>query len=166
MSDHTRPTDKPYGPSVESSDDGGTWMTKGELARVRRISVASADRLIRRQGWRRQPGNDGRVRVLVPSDWQSPERNALRTDPTDRPTDGVSADPTDRGANPTDTGLLARGLAALEDAVAGLREQLSGAGERPSRYGTPASRRSAGTDRRAERRDGDDARRGRPDAGG
>ncbi len=46
----------PYG----KDDDGGAWMTKRELASIRRISVASADRLARRMKWRKQPGNDGR----------------------------------------------------------------------------------------------------------
>src|SRR5262249_36765384 len=48
--------------------DEGTWLTKAELAARRAISIASATKLIRRSGWRRQPGNDGRVRVLVPWD--------------------------------------------------------------------------------------------------
>lgn len=51
------------------SETDGTWLTKAEIARVRGITIASAYRLIRRQGWRRQPGNDGKIRVLVPSDW-------------------------------------------------------------------------------------------------
>jgi hypothetical protein len=121
MSDHTHPTDESYGPdrlSVGSPDDGGTWLTKAELARVRRISVASADRLIRRQGWRRQPGNDGRVRVLVPSDWIKPGAG----NPTDResqnPTD-ILQNPTDNVPDPTD---IARYIVAFEAALTVLRE--------------------------------------------
>jgi hypothetical protein len=59
---------EPDNPGPSDDAAGGAWMTKTELARARRISIASVDRLIRRKGWRRQPGNDGRVRVLVPSD--------------------------------------------------------------------------------------------------
>src|SRR3954466_11064812 len=67
--------------------DAGVWMTKAELAKVRRITPASADRLIRRQRWQKQPGNDGRARVLVPPDWTNPP-------PTDKP-DRPQNDPTD-----------------------------------------------------------------------
>jgi hypothetical protein len=62
----------------------GAWMTKAELARVRGISIASAYRLIRRQGWRRQPGNDGKIRALVPSDWVEPREADQRDSQTDR----------------------------------------------------------------------------------
>jgi hypothetical protein len=46
----------------------GQWMTLAELARARGTSKASAARLVRRHKWRRQPGNDGHVRVLVPAE--------------------------------------------------------------------------------------------------
>jgi hypothetical protein len=45
--------------------DGARRMTYAELADVRGISGASAERLVRRR-WSRQAGNDGVVRVLVP----------------------------------------------------------------------------------------------------
>lgn len=105
----------------EGQEAGGRWMTKAELARVRPIALGSADRLIRRQGWRRQPGNDGRVRVLVPDDW-------LQIDPNDRPTNDPRAKPTD--------GLMPQALAALEDAHATLREQLTAANLRAERAET------------------------------
>jgi len=44
-------------------------MTFAELAEVRRISKASAIKLIRRHGWRRQRDNKGHVRALVPLPW-------------------------------------------------------------------------------------------------
>ena len=47
----------------------GVWMTKAELAALRRISSGSANRLIRRQRWARRRGNDGRTHVLVPKRW-------------------------------------------------------------------------------------------------
>jgi hypothetical protein len=115
-----------------NSDDGyltnGVWMTKAQLAAVRRISVASADRLIRRQGWRKHPGNDGRARVLVPSDWAvsraSGPMDAPRANPTDeqpaRPVVAIS--PTDSAAGPTD---ITHAVSTLESAVSMLREQLA-----------------------------------------
>jgi hypothetical protein len=45
------------------------WMTKAEFAAARRISLGSANRLIRQRRWERQPGDDGRIRVLVPRPW-------------------------------------------------------------------------------------------------
>jgi hypothetical protein len=47
----------------------GVWMTKAELATLRRISSGWANRLIRRQRWVRRRGNDGRTHVLVPKPW-------------------------------------------------------------------------------------------------
>lgn len=98
----------------------GVWLTKAEIASVRRISVASADRLIRRKCWRKQLGNDGRARVLVPTDWASSEARS----PTDRPplnrTDKQSV-PTDEPNVPTDRNCEVRILA---DHVTTLREQL------------------------------------------
>jgi len=44
------------------------WMTYGELGRARGISVTSARNLAYRRNWRRQPGNDGTIRVAVPLD--------------------------------------------------------------------------------------------------
>ena len=46
--------------------DGARRMTYAELADMRRISVASAERLVRRRRWERISGNDGVVRVSVP----------------------------------------------------------------------------------------------------
>jgi hypothetical protein len=45
--------------------NGARRMTYAELANVRGISAASAERLVRRRRWPRQTGNDGIVRVLV-----------------------------------------------------------------------------------------------------
>jgi hypothetical protein len=46
--------------------DGARRMTYAELADVRGISAASAERLVHRRRWARQVGNDGIVRVTVP----------------------------------------------------------------------------------------------------
>jgi len=99
-------------PPVESSAADSVWMTKVELAAVRRISTASADRLIRRQGWRKERGNDGRARVLVPRIWAEPRW----TNPTDSP----RANPTDAASNPRDSD---RAIAVLEVALGALREE-------------------------------------------
>ena len=97
---------------MELNAADGIWMTKVELAAIRRISTASADRLIRRQGWRKERGNDGRARVLVPRIWAEPRR----TNPPAHARTNLAA-----GAiSPADDH---RAITALEVAVAALREE-------------------------------------------
>ena len=93
----------------DDAGTGGRWMTYDELAAMRGIKRIGAVRLVQRYKWRRQAGNDGRARVLVPRDALQPVRG------------------TDAGTT------LAGALAALEDAVSGLREQLDVANARAER---------------------------------
>jgi hypothetical protein len=116
-----KPTDMPRSGDHDPAD--GIWMTKAQLAAVRRISVASADRLIRRQGWRKRPGNDGRARVLVPRIWAEPRHgsptDALQSNPTDQydhPRDAPPADPTDKSPDPTDKTFVISVLQAAVEA--------------------------------------------------
>jgi hypothetical protein len=115
------------------SDDAGTggrWMTYDELAAMRGIKRIGAVRLVQRYKWRRQAGNDGRARVLVPHDALQPVRgtDAGTSAPEPiAPTSAGSAAENDAGT------LLAGALAALEGAVAGLREQLDAANGRAER---------------------------------
>ena len=51
----------------DASGDG-RWLTYGELAQIRGISKASAERMVFRNGWRRQKDNQRIVRALVPVD--------------------------------------------------------------------------------------------------
>ena len=102
--------------SGDMSGDG-RWMTYDELAKLRGIARASAERLVLRNRWRRQRGNDRTVRILVPT-------NGLSGDMSDDVSGDVSAD----------TGLLLSGaLSALEDAVSALREQLDASNARAER---------------------------------
>ena len=94
-----------------------TWMSYAELGRLRGTSAASAKRFANRKRWRKQPGNDGTVRVAVPPGGTVP-RETIRVEP------GETV-PRDHGRDrDRDRHLLPQALAALEDAVAGLREQL------------------------------------------
>jgi len=56
------------------ADEGADsrWMSYAELAEARRISNASAIRLVVRRGWRRQADNQGTMRALVPLKWSEP----------------------------------------------------------------------------------------------
>jgi hypothetical protein len=53
--------------SLSTADNDGAWLSFPELARLRGINLTSAFRLARRHSWRRQKGNDGKLRVLVPA---------------------------------------------------------------------------------------------------
>jgi hypothetical protein len=83
------------------ADDGAEsrWMSYTELAEARRISTASAVRLVLRRGWRRQQDNQGVNRALVPPNWWEPAP-------------GRNFDPETQ-----------RTIAALEASVAALRER-------------------------------------------
>ena len=82
--------------SGDTSGDG-RWLTFDELANLRGITRASAERLAQRSRWSRQLGNDQAVRVLVPTDSLSGGK---------------------RGADAQ--GLIASALARLEATVAAL----------------------------------------------
>ena len=105
------------GMSGDTSGDG-RWLTYDELAKFRRISKASAERLVFRRHWRRQRGNDHITRALVPLDF-------LSGDASPDTSGEASGD-----ISPDTRGLLTGALAALEDAVAALREQLEQANRR------------------------------------
>jgi hypothetical protein len=99
-------------------DDAGTgrWLTYDELAVVRGIKRSGAVRLVQRLKWRRQAGNDGKARILVPHDEL---RVVSGTRPhTDRPRRGG-----DDGGGTSFDGTMSvhtRALAVLEEAVTGL----------------------------------------------
>ena len=52
-------------PLGDTSGDG-RWLTYDELAKLRGITKASAERLVLRNRWRRQRDNQRVVRILVP----------------------------------------------------------------------------------------------------
>ncbi len=98
-----RPEDSPADTSAE-----GQWLTLADLGRARGISKASAARLVRRHKWRRQAGNDGRVRVLVPPD-------ALEDSPADSPQ--VSPADMSRAISAFEAAIAASGERAQADAA-------------------------------------------------
>jgi hypothetical protein len=115
------------------SDDAGTggrWMTYDELAAMRGIKRIGAVRLVQRYKWRRQAGNDGRARVLVPHDALQPVQG---TDAGTSASEPVAPTSAGSAAGNDASTMLAGALAALEDAVAGLREQLDAANGRAER---------------------------------
>jgi hypothetical protein len=101
---------------IGDAGDGGTWMTKAELAAARGISIESVERLMRRHRWRRQPGNDNRVRVLVPPDWLAPRES----DPPHRPPPLPIGDP------PAHPPPLRSDGEAVETVLSALREAHAG----------------------------------------
>lgn len=53
-------------PNEPNEPNPGQWLTYDEAAKLLRIAPESVQRRAQREGWQRQPGNDGRARVLVP----------------------------------------------------------------------------------------------------
>jgi hypothetical protein len=65
-----RATDRPPGRPSDGPpvDQSARWISFNDLAALRGISRASASKLVRRHGRRRQTDNQGRVLILVPAE--------------------------------------------------------------------------------------------------
>jgi hypothetical protein len=94
----------------------GRWLTYDEIAAVRGTQRVGAIRWVQRHKWRRQPGNDGLVRVLVPPDALTPTTPPRRSAPT---------------VTPDSAAAFTVALATIREAhageVAALRERLTDA---------------------------------------
>jgi hypothetical protein len=66
--------------SQKESADAGRWLNYAEIAALRRISKASAERLVRRRRWRKQTDNRGVARAYVPEDWCAAAAKDIRAD--------------------------------------------------------------------------------------
>ena len=95
------------------------WLTFAELALARGINEPSARKLVRRHKWRRQTGNQGIVRTLVPAEALDRPRDDPGTDLAHDPRSDPSDEP--------------RAIIALEAAITALREQLEQANSRADR---------------------------------
>jgi hypothetical protein len=126
-------------------DNDGKWLTFIELSQARGISLPSARKLVRRHKWRRQAGNDGVVRILVPSDAldrPTPDPGAdldtaSRTDP------GPDCSP-DPGTGSWDISSV---FSTLQTAVASLTERAESAEKRADRAETRAEMAEARANR-------------------
>src|SRR5215469_8692794 len=108
------------GAGMDAADVGpdvgaGAWLTYGQLAEVRQISRRAAVRLAQRHHLRRQPGNDGKVRVWVPADMAA--SSPFRPHPPASPpaTDRASPEVTD--VRPDAPASATQALAVLEAAL-------------------------------------------------
>ena len=77
-------TDRP------SVDQEARWISFNDLAALRGISRASASKLVRRHGWRRQTDNQGHVLILVPAEALDRPSDSQGTRPWDSPADRPS----------------------------------------------------------------------------
>jgi hypothetical protein len=106
-----------------AGDDTGIWLTYEALAVARDIQRDAARRLAQRHRWRRQTGNDGLARVLVPPEWVSTSRDIAGDDlglATAQP-DVVAPD-------------VAGVVTALQGAIDTLRQQLVRADARSDEF--------------------------------
>jgi hypothetical protein len=100
-----------------ATDDAGVWMTYEALADARDIQRDAARRLAQRHRWRRQTGNDGLARVLVPPEWASTRRDISR--------DIAGDDPRSASVQPDVVAPDVAGVVtALQGAIDTLRQQL------------------------------------------
>lgn len=117
-------------------------MSYVELARVRGIGVESAERLVRRKGWLKQIGNDGRTIIFVPlaevrktqakpRQKKSAPESALVGLPDNAPV-RLTTEGTDSAVRPTILPSAPDAMRVLEQALATLREQLERAENRAS----------------------------------
>jgi hypothetical protein len=90
--------------------EDGRWLSYAEIAAARGINKLSAERLVRRHRWRRQPDNQGGVRIFVPLTWVESPAQLADTDQADSGPD-VKPD-------------IEEAVAALEAALAVLADQL------------------------------------------
>lgn len=128
----------------------GSWMTYSQLAQARQIGRRAAIRLAQRHHLRRQPGNDGSVRVWVPADMatSSPFRPFPPATPNADVDDSQEAD-----ARLDPTPPQTQALATLESALRAadaradaaialadkLADELADAGDRAGRAETRAA---------------------------
>jgi len=119
LRDGHRATDGPSDrPSARAMDDPpARWIGFAELADLRGISRASASKLVRRHGWRRQTDNQGHVLILVPV----AALDRPQDSPVGRPQVASEGQASDR---PSDGAPLDAFLTAIREAHAGETEAL------------------------------------------
>jgi hypothetical protein len=93
----------------------GRWCSYDEAAELLGISRGGVRNLARKRSWARRPGNDGRTRILVPTDAVPARTDALNDAAHDAGTDARIDPAPDAGAE------LRAQMARLEGEVAGLR---------------------------------------------
>ena len=112
------------------------------------IKRVAAIRLVQRHKWRKQAGNDGLARVLVPPEWAKPGDRAPRDIAPDV-TGDVALD---------DGGDVTRVINALETSVASLTERAEAAERRADRAEKLVDQAESRADRAEEGRAAADAR--------
>jgi hypothetical protein len=114
---------------MDSQDDsgGGQWLTYEEIAEARGIKRLAAVRLTQRHRWRRQRGNDGHARVLVPHDMLQRDRGDSDDDKAgDSHRDSPTLLAAIRAAHLGETTALREQVEALKGEVGALREAHAG----------------------------------------
>jgi ABC-type transporter Mla subunit MlaD len=116
-------------PDSHPDTEAGRWLTYRQIADLRRISKASAERLVRRHKWRRQEDNQGVTRALVPPEWADAHPGRLTDSSPDIRRDGAP-DITPsiaafEAALAAMHGAKDAAISTLREANATLREQLA-----------------------------------------
>jgi hypothetical protein len=117
-------------PDSHPDTEAGRWLTYRQIADLRRISKASAERLVRRHKWRRQEDNQGVTRALVPPEWADAHPDRLTDSTPDIRGDGGAPDITPsiaafEAALAAMHGAKDAEISTMREANATLREQLA-----------------------------------------
>jgi hypothetical protein len=116
---------------AESAD--GRWMTYAELGQARGISKESALKLAIRHKWRKQPDNEGHVRVYVPIAWAGSQDTGVDTRADTRVDMSIVVKPLEAAIMTLREQLTAvradqeRERAAMAEQLTDIREQLTAA---------------------------------------
>jgi hypothetical protein len=130
---------------VSDTDDksGIRWVSYDELASIRAISKKSAFRMANRRKWERRKGNDGTVRVAVPT----ADLHARPQPNSDDRSDDLSDIRSELISEKTAT------ISALQGTIALLRDQLDRERTRADQADARATRAEARTDAAETRAD-------------
>jgi hypothetical protein len=156
-------------PDSHPDTEAGRWLTYRQIADLRRISKASAERLVRRHKWRRQEDNQGVTRALVPPEWADahPDRLTdsspdIRGDSTPDITPSIAAFEAAlaamHGAKDAEISTLREANVTLRDQLAQSVTLIDGFREERDRAQARADHAEAAWDRAEQGRDGERAR--------
>ncbi len=114
-------------------EENGAWLTYAEAGQRLGVSAESVRAKAIRKGWRRQSGNDGRTRVLLPLD----ERTAGQQPVNARST------PVRKAVDPALVNALESHIKTLQGDNDALREQLAASEARGERLAADYAAREA-----------------------
>ena len=132
------------------------WMTYSQIAERLGVTPDAIRHRSRKEGWQRQEGNDGKIRVLIDPELLSeiPARSGTDSAPDSVRNSGQDSDRSDREIRRIDdqSQILLRLIDQLDRQRTEHQEELDPAARRPCRRVGKAKRRVEGSSQRGRRR--------------